>query len=273
MQSGPAARRNACPDSEVDVAKEGVRRVRRSGRWVTQRVSDERSAPPAPARPVPAHMRGARRSGGRWVPPSETYADRHRAGRWILSRWWLLVVPFLGVMWANSSYVRPVVADIDSALARERSEVLDHQDEARSRRDLLQSEIHAITTEIDTLYQPMVSFHQALHDSLVQMRHEQESRPQVTQATVDSLLFLRSELAAEAQELRRDYWSRSSVLANLDAWQGALRDSMEMIEARALAMEEETEEPEPRGLTIRSVATRVGYVLAPILGYLWVQDS
>jgi hypothetical protein len=251
------------------MTRDAVRLRRRGGRWVKDAPRTSAAAVAVP--PVPEHLRGARRTGGRWVAPGADLAGRGSTWRHVSRRTWLLVMPVAGILAASSYQVRPLIADIGNARTRDATQLLDRKDELRARADAWQNEIQATTAELDTLHAPMIAFHQALHDSLLQMRAEQ-AQP-ITYGQLDSLRALRDRLAAEAWEARTEYWNRASVLSNLEAMQGALRDSIDRIERLALAMPSRVPEARKRGMTLGSVATYVGYVVAPVLGFMWAHSS
>ena len=254
------------------MAKEGSGFRRRGGRW----VADDPAKHPATDLDALAEsnerLRGARRAGGRWVASGTEVVERHRILRGIISRLWLLAVPLIGILWANSSYVRPDLVDMDSAGSKSRASMLDHKDEIRVQIDALQTQVQTISAEIDTLHQPMIAFHQTLYDNLMNQRRERDAEPRITQATLDSLAAVRLRLATETESLQADYWNHASTLANLAAWQASLRDSIDIVEQQALAMETESQEEE-EGRSLRTVVTRAGYILAPVLGYMWARDS
>jgi len=248
---------------------DGVTLKRRGGRWVKHTVSE--SSPALNLPPLAVHLRGARRLGGRWVPRGSGTDDRPSVWRHLGHRLWLLVMPLVGIMAAHSYHVRPAIADIEAARVSGRTQLLDRKDDLRLRIDGWHNEIQALTAEVDTLHAPRLAFHQAVHDSLLRLR-EGQALP-LTADQLDSLRALRDQLRVEMLAARAAYWSRASVLGNLAAMQVALQDSIDTIRRLALVMESPSPAPPKRGLTLRSVATYVGYAVAPVLGFMWAHSS
>jgi hypothetical protein len=169
---------------------------------------------------------GKRRFGGRWVQEGDQYRDRYRVLRAILIRFWYLLVPFIGVMWAHSSYVRPTTEDIKSTKNHLRKELLDAKDDIRHDVSALQTEIQTVSAEIDTLYMPQVRYYRAENDSLVSIRTVYDRTLPQTQARVDSLRLMRDSIAVEVTELEQMFAERSDVLAGMHNWQATLIDSI-----------------------------------------------
>jgi hypothetical protein len=175
---------------------------------------------------------GKRRFGGRWVQEGDQYRDRYRVLRAILTRFWYLLVPFIGVMWAHSSYVRPTTEDIKSTKNHLRKELLDAQDDVRHDVSALQTEIQTVSAEIDTLYMPQVRFYRAQNDSLVRIRSIYDQTLPQTQARVDSLRLVRDSIATEVTDLERMFAERSQVMEGLVSWQETLVDSIEGLDSQ-----------------------------------------
>ncbi len=247
----------------------GVRLRRRGGRWVRQAVGETPPAAGSPA--VPERLRGARRRGGRWVTRGSEVTGRWSVGSHVGRRLWLVAMPLVGMVAAHSYDVRPAIADIDAARVMGRTQLMNGKDDLRVQVDLMQNEIQALTAEIDTLHAPLITFHQAVHDSLLRMRASQVTP--LSMDELDSLRALRDRLAGEVLAARAEYWNRTSVLGNLRAMQAALQDSIDAIARQALAMESADRPVRKRGLTLRSVVTYVGYAVAPVLGFMWAHNS
>ncbi len=170
--------------------------------------------------------RELKRFGGRWVREGEQFQERNKTLKAILSRFWYLLVPFLGIMWAHDSYVRPVEEDVKSVKNRERAAVLDQQDEIRAQVSGVQSDMNAVESELDTLYLPQIEFYGDIHDSLKQQRLIYDETLPRAKARVDSLTLLMDNLTAELEELSETYRQRSETLASLRDWRAVMQDSI-----------------------------------------------
>jgi len=167
-----------------------------------------------------------RRFGGKWVEPGKQFQDKRRGLRLVLSRFWYLLVPFVGVMCANSTYVRPELEDIKNAKNLERKEVLDLKDDIQSERAGIGTEIVNVETTIDTLYQPQIDLYSTIHDSLVAVRQIYDETLPRTRARIDSLQAIHDEIAADVEQLSETFRRRSSTLDSLEDWRAALADSI-----------------------------------------------
>ncbi|MFC1573330.1 hypothetical protein ACFL6M_07005 [Candidatus Eisenbacteria bacterium] len=169
---------------------------------------------------------GVRRFGGRWVREGDQYKDRNRVPRAILSRFWYLLVPFLGIMWAHDSYVRPDVEDIKSQKNLGLKYLLDRQDDVRADISVIQTEAQTISDEVDTLYLPQVRLYKSINDSLVAIRTVYDESLPTTEVKLDSLRHERTILTADLDQLSATYRERSTTLEGLLAWEATLKDSI-----------------------------------------------
>lgn len=167
-----------------------------------------------------------RRFGGRWIKDGEQYRERNRVIKAIFSRFWYLLVPFLGIMYAHDSYVRPQTEDIKSIKNQERAELLDAKDVLRVQRSNVQSETQSVSAELDTLYLPQIKFYGAQHDSLMKIRKVYDETLPVTKARIDSLTAINDALVAEIESLSNTYRQRDEVLAELKLWRATMQDSI-----------------------------------------------
>ncbi len=253
------------------MTREGSRLRRRGGRWV------QGTDPQLGAQQLKRELRKAekstavRRAGGKWVPDGEQHRERRRVLRAVGTRLWLLFIPFIGILWANSYYVRPEVEDLRSVSNRSRGATLDQQDGIRAMITDLQSEIHTISTELDTLYYPEINFHESLLSNVRQMRTE-HARVHVTVAEIDSLRRAHDELTLVVDEFAVGQAGQDAILSNLDAWQAALQDSVAGLD-RQMALAAAQPREKKASSSIGRVAARVGFVVAPVLGLLWAHGS
>jgi len=169
---------------------------------------------------------GARRFGGRWVREGQQYQERFKGVRMIFGRFWYLLVPFLGIMCANDSYVRPVTEDVKSVKNKERAVLLDQKDDIRAQVSTIQTETQTVSDEIDTLYAPQIEFYEVILDSLIQRRSIYDRELPLTRAKVESLRTVRDGIAAELAQLASQFQDRKETLANLEVWHATMVDSI-----------------------------------------------
>lgn len=172
----------------------------------------------------------ARRFGGRWIKEGEQYRERNRALKVILSRFWYLLVPFLGIMYAHDSYVRPQTEDIKSIKNQERAQLLDSKDDLRVQRSNVQSEIRSVSDVLDTLYLPQIRFYGTVHDSLLKIRQVYDETLPMTKTRIDSLSAINEALVAEIDELSNTYRDRDEALDGLRAWRSTMQDSIVVLD-------------------------------------------
>jgi len=216
--------------------------------------------------------RNMRRFGGRWVSDDTRYQDRHSTLKAVVSRFWYLLVPLVGITWADSAYVRPDVEAIKSQRNREIAKTMDRQDQIRAQVTDLHSEIATLEAEIDTLHMPLVVMRQTVYDSLSLVRKQLDRNPEILNAAIDSLAILRDYLAADIDRLAREYEAQNAILANLGEWETTLQDSMVTLDRNLATVSAELARWEQRKHS-QDVFSRFWYVLGPCLGVIWAQDS
>lgn len=168
----------------------------------------------------------ARRFAGRWIREGEQYRERRRLLKAILGRFWYLLVPFIGIMCANDTYVRPDLEDIKNAQNLERKDVLDRKDELRAQIAAVEGEIVTVQDMIDTLYAPRIEIFTAIRDSLLDVRAIYDATLPVTRARIDSLQAVYDEISGEVDRLSATYGMRSTTLDSLSRWRATLSDSI-----------------------------------------------
>ncbi len=167
-----------------------------------------------------------KRFGGRWIRAGEQYRERHKLVRAVFSRVWYLLVPVVGIIWANDSYVRPVQEDVKSVINKDKARVLDQQDEIRARVSAVQSETHEVESHFDTLLVPQIDFYSATHDSLKQLRMVYDTNLPRSRTRLDSLTNLRDQLTVELDQLSGSFRDRSTLLRDLRTWRATMEDSI-----------------------------------------------
>jgi hypothetical protein len=246
---------------------------RHRGRWVR---TDELAAKTpqrraAAARPLPGGPR--RRVSGRWLPVGRPGGERGGALRTVARRFWLLLIPLVGITYVNSAHVRPVVSEYKSQANLHRKAILDEQDRLKQMAGAVQSEIQTISAEIDTLHGPELRLHQAMYDDLLRTQSEFDRSEKITSQDLDSLRAVRNRLHAEAETLQLQYQNHASILDNLEALRGALRDSLASRERQLAAHEELDDTARDGSLGLKSMVKTAGMVVAPVLGFLWAHSS
>ncbi|MBM3316629.1 MAG: hypothetical protein FJY75_02140 [Candidatus Eisenbacteria bacterium] len=169
---------------------------------------------------------GVKRFAGRWVREGEQHRDRRRLLRAVLGRFWYLLVPFLGIMCANDTHVRPDLEDMKNARNLELKDVLDRKDDLRAQTAAVYGEVVGVQDMVDTLYAPRIEMFAAIRDSLGETRAVYDETLPETRARIDSLEAVSGELLAEVDHASSTYRRRSATLDSLVAWQAALDDSI-----------------------------------------------
>jgi len=167
-----------------------------------------------------------RRFGGRWVREGQQFVERGRGLRHVLSRFWYLVVPFIGIMCANDTYVRPELEDVKNITNLERRDVLDAQDDLRAQASGVQTEVVTVEAEIDTLYDPRITGYTTVFDSLKSIRLIYDETVPATQQRIDSLQTVHAGIAAENNHLAEVFRQRATTIDSLQTWQAELQDSI-----------------------------------------------
>jgi len=167
-----------------------------------------------------------RRFGGRWIREGEQFREGSRTLRLILGRFWYLLVPFIGIMCANDSYVRPDVEDMKSIVSVERRHTLDEIDDLKARATGIQTDVVTVESEIDTLYNPRILGFTEVVDSLRSVRLVYDGTIPVTEQRIDSLQTIHDQVVAENEGLAEVYRRRAATLDSLRAWSAQLQDSI-----------------------------------------------
>ncbi len=247
---------------------------RRGGRWIREDVKRTAEEGAKVASSVPRSSEPRTRAGGRWVPVGKPVPERAGLLQQVVSRSWLLLIPILGISWANNAFVRPTVDDAKSSQNRRREWLLDQKDSLRTMVSALQTESQELSAEIDSLFTPQISLYQVMCDSLVARRVAYSRKMGVSEGELDSLLEIREQLRAAVGDLERTHLRRSTILRNLESWEASLQDSIAVLTAHAEADSASGAGAEKSSRGIGSYLARLGYVAAPILGLLWAhQDS
>jgi hypothetical protein len=156
----------------------------------------------------------------------EASDERSGALRVIFSRFWYVLVPLIGILFANLAQVRPALEGLSQAQALEHRDALRRREEVRTRVNAAKFELATVAVVIDTLYAPRIARYTVMRDSLAGLRQAYEQTLPATQARGDSLRAVGEELNAQlerdAARLRRRAISRDSLAAR----QGALEDSL-----------------------------------------------
>ena len=245
--------------------------TRRQGRWVRKDELERKAKDLGEhaRKPLPGEPR--RRVNGRWLPVGNV-DSRHGVLRAVARRFWLLIIPLIGITYANSAYVRPVVSEYESRANQHRKVVLDEKDRLLQMTSALQTRIQEVSSEIDTLYAPEIAYYQSIHDDVMRQYNDFQRSEKVTQKDLDSLRAERDRVRAEARALQNEYRNHASILENLQAFEGALHDSL-MQRERQLAANQVVEEESEGGISLKTVVRNAGFVVAPVLGFLWAHGS
>jgi septal ring factor EnvC (AmiA/AmiB activator) len=155
-----------------------------------------------------------RRWNGQWIWPGKKL-ERAPVLKAILKRSWYLLMPLLGIMCSQDSYVRPHLVGFEDTTNREKKIFLDKRDNLRMRLSSLEADIYNVETEMDTTVRPQIEVYESFLDSLVTIRQEYDRTLPEAEAMIDSL---KQELA--------DLKGMSRRASRLLASKIALRDSL-----------------------------------------------
>ncbi|MBU1700309.1 MAG: hypothetical protein KJ970_19040 [Candidatus Eisenbacteria bacterium] len=150
-----------------------------------------------------------RRWDGKWVWPGKKI-NRGETPKKILSRFWYLLIPFIGLMCSQESYVRPHLVHFEDVTNRERKLFLDNRDALKLNQGNLETEITNVQFEMDTTVIPQAAFYEMILDSLVTIRRTFDESLPVTEALIDSLRGVNQNLVAESQ-YNAGVWARRKV--------------------------------------------------------------
>jgi len=173
-----------------------------------------------------------KRFGGRWIKDGEQYKERNKTIKAVLNRFVYLLFPFLGIMCAHDTYVRPDVEDNKSITNHERKIMLDRKDDLRGRISAIETQILSVETTIDTLHQPYVTYYEGVIDSLVTIRSGYDQSLPLTKAKIDSLTEVRDEILADNDRLSQVFREKSAHFTGLEEWNVALIDSVAHLDNR-----------------------------------------
>lgn len=151
-----------------------------------------------------------RRWGGRWVWPGKNL-ERGKTTRAIFSRFWYLLMPVIGIMCSQGSYVRPHLVDVEDTANREKKVFLDQKDNLLLRIDEQRNQIFLIEDEMDTTVVPQIAFNEEILDSLVQIRRTYDKTIPQTEALIDSLQQVHDNLKADSETAFK-LWKRNEEI-------------------------------------------------------------
>lgn len=180
-----------------------------------------------------------KRFGGRWIPQGQQFKERNRALKAVFGRFWYLLVPFLGIMCAHDSYVRPYVEDNKSIKNQERKIMLDRVDDLKGQISALQSQEISVQDYTDTLHVPYIDFYTAIVDSLVLIRTSYDELLPLAKAKIDSLTLVRDEIISENENLSRIFQEKSTRYAGLADWNHTLKDSVVVLDQQIALLTDE----------------------------------
>ena len=168
----------------------------------------------------------------RWLRDGEPSEGRNRIVRAILSRFWYVLLPFLGILAADGAYVRPRLKETQSLIRLEQKQGLRQVGDVRLQAGVVRAEYVAVRVAIDTLLTPRVAAFHAVIDSLEDVRLTYEANRLGTEQRDDSLRLVRDEILAENERLARAFARRSAALDSVNAWSVHLQDSLLTLDDR-----------------------------------------
>jgi hypothetical protein len=195
--------------------------------------------PPLPAATGRAHTAGMaerfdeiRRFDGSRIREGEQFEERHRALRAVLGRLWFLLIPLVGIVYANAAHVRPALKEMRSTQNLEQRDALRRRDEVRARVNAVKFERATVAAAVDTLYDPRIARYSVMRDSLSSVRAASEAVIPATRARIDSLRVILDQTSAEVAHESAILRGRAAALDSLEAYRASLRDSIAMLDER-----------------------------------------
>jgi hypothetical protein len=158
----------------------------------------------------------------------EKEASDKRGGllRVILGRFWYVLIPLIGILFANLAEVRPALDDLSQAQALEHRDALRRREAVRTQVNAAKFELATVAVVIDTLYAPRMARYTVMRDSLAALRQVYDQTLPATQARGDSLRAVGDGITAQIERdaawLRRRTISRDSLAARQSELEGAL---------------------------------------------------
>ncbi|MBD3236375.1 MAG: hypothetical protein GF330_06715 [Candidatus Eisenbacteria bacterium] len=217
-------------------------------------------------------LRDLRRVDGRWMPREHVHRDRHRLLRLAAARAWYLIIPVVGLAWANAAYVRPAVESTRSLANYERQMALDTRDDTRAEISRLHSQDVEISARIDTLHVPQIMVHQVRLDSLTLVRRATERNPEILQARLDSLRAFRGYLLTQLHEGEERLLELTATQQHLAQRHETVQDSLAQLEQLLTHNTTELDRREGRR-SLHGVVSRFWYLVAPVVGMMWAHES
>lgn len=216
--------------------------------------------------------KGMRRSFSRWIRDGELISGTRRWWHAISMRAWYVLVPLLGVAWAEGAVVRPAVSAVEHATDAAKQAALDRV--AGLRRQISDARLQAASeaAALEAHYLPRLTHQRAILDSLAQYRRALERDPLQLRAELDSLRAMHERYRNGNDQLRAEQRSGAAIRANLQSWRGSLQDSLVVLE-RQLARVDRELQRRGKDSDLNEFVGYVWYVVAPCLGAVWVQDS
>ena len=216
--------------------------------------------------------KGMRRSGGRWIPEGELIPWRSRWWHSVTVRCWYLLVPLLGIAWADGALVRPTLADIQAEADSAQRSALDQAGARRREAGEARVAAAAKAAAFDAFYVPRLVRSRAELDSLTQYRRVMDRAPMRLQADLDSMRLALERYRAGNDQLAGTERDRMAALAGLQSRSHSLQDSLGTLERHLAQVDAEMEGLE-RADRLPELLGYVWYVVAPCLGAIWVQAS
>jgi hypothetical protein len=173
--------------------------------------------------------------GGRWSREGGEPREGSRLVTLVFSRFWYLILPFIGILVANARFVQPRLAEAKRTLATESRAALARQEGMRTDASATRYETIRVAAVSDTLYAPEIRAREARLDSLRQIRLLCEQAVPVAGARIDSLLAVGRGVAARTEGLAGVGRARRGELEEARARSTALRESLARGEAAIAA--------------------------------------
>lgn len=173
----------------------------------------------------------------RWNRPLRTAHSRVRTSviKQILTRFWYLVIPGLGVVCAQDAYVRPHLVADENTINLGRVATDQVRDSLLAHLRIIDGETGAVRAEIDSTWNRQVNLYHSVLDSLLTIRREYDQAIPVAEAKVESLTAALAEIQTALQTASAELQNYQLNIDDMKVRRRSLRDS---IDAVALEIEE-----------------------------------
>lgn len=167
----------------------------------------------------------------RWGRPLRTAKSKVRTSVWkqVVSRFWYVIIPGLGIVCAQDAYVRPHLLGDENTVNLGRVATDQVRDSLLADLRIIDNETAAVEAEIDSTWVPQVALFQHVLDSLLVIRREYDAAIPDAQAKVDSLDQALAEILTALQTASADLQANQLEIDRMKERRRVLKDSIDAV--------------------------------------------